>query len=162
LGTSRLYKFINNNPSIEFHPQEYVNDPFVIAKNNKMVAINSAIEVDITGQVCSDSIGTKLYSGFGGQVDFIRGAARSEGGRPIIALPSVTKNGSSSKIVAQLKPGAGVVTNRADVHYIVTEYGSAQLFGKSLRERVYALINIAHPDFREDLLKYAREQKYIN
>ncbi|HEY6906772.1 MAG TPA: acetyl-CoA hydrolase/transferase C-terminal domain-containing protein, partial [Ignavibacteriaceae bacterium] len=125
LGTKKLFDFIDNNPLIEFHPQEYVNDPFVIAKNDKMVAINSAIEVDITGQVCSDTIGTQLYSGFGGQVDFIRGAAHSEGGKPIIALPSTTKDGNNSKIVSQIKPGAGVITNRADVHYVVTEYGVA-------------------------------------
>jgi acetyl-CoA hydrolase len=161
LGTQRLYEFIHNNPSIEFHPQEYVNDPFIIAKNEKMVAINSAIEIDLTGQVCSDSIGSRLYSGFGGQVDFIRGASRSAGGKPIIALPSTTKDGKISRIVPQLKSGAGVVTSRADVRYVVTEYGTAQLFGKSVRERVYELVNIAHPDFKEDLLKYARENKYI-
>jgi len=161
LGTKKLFDFIDNNPSIEFHPQEYVNDPFIIAKNDKMVAINSAIEVDITGQVCSDSIGPRLYSGFGGQVDFIRGAARSNGGKPIIALPSTTKDKSFSRIVPNLKLGAGVITNRADVHYVVTEYGVAQLFGKTIRERVYALTNIAHPKFRDELLKYASENKYI-
>lgn len=161
LGTRRLYNFINNNPLIEFHPQEYVNDPFVIARNTKMVAINSAIEVDITGQVCSDSIGPKLFSGFGGQVDFIRGASSSEGGKPIIALPSTTKNDTISRIVTQLKPGAGVVTNRADVHYVVTEFGVAQLYGKSIRQRVHELVNIAHPNFRDTLLKYAREMNYI-
>jgi 4-hydroxybutyrate CoA-transferase len=161
LGTKPLYDFINNNPSIEFHPQEYVNDPYIIAKNDKMVAINSAIEIDITGQVCSDSIGPRLYSGFGGQVDFIRGASRSTGGKPIIALPSATKDGKISRIVMQLKPGAGVVTSRADVRYVVTEYGIAQLFGKSIKERVFDLVNIAHPDFKEELLKYARENKYI-
>lgn len=161
LGTKKLFDFINNNPLIEFHPQEYVNDPFVIAKNDKMVAINSAIEVDITGQVCSDTIGTKLFSGFGGQVDFIRGAAHSNGGKPIIALPSATKDGNTSRIVTQIHPGAGVVTNRADVHYVVTEYGVAQLFGKSIRQRVRELINVAHPKFREELQKYARENKYI-
>jgi 4-hydroxybutyrate CoA-transferase len=161
LGTKKLFDFIDNNPLIEFHPQEYVNDPFVIAKNDKMVAINSAIEVDITGQVCSDTIGTQLYSGFGGQVDFIRGAAHSEGGKPVIALPSTTKDGNNSKIVTQIKPGAGVITNRADVHYVVTEYGVAQLFGKSIRQRVRELINITHPKFRDGLLKYAKENKYI-
>ncbi len=161
LGTKRLFTFIHNNPLIEFHPQEYVNDPFVIAKNDKMVAINSAIEVDITGQICSDSIGPVFYSGFGGQVDFIRGAARSAGGKPIIALPSVTKDQKFSRIVPFLKAGAGVVTNRADVHYVVTEYGVAQLFGKSIRERVYALTNIAHPKFRDELLKYAAGNYYI-
>lgn len=157
LGTKRAFDFINNNPIVEFHPQEYVNDPFIISRNNKMVAINSAIEVDLTGQVCADSIGTRFFSGIGGQVDFVRGAARSEGGKPIIALPSTTKDFKISRIVPQLKPGAGVVTSRGDVHYIVTEYGIAHLYGKSVRERVKALINIAHPDFREDLSKYARE-----
>ncbi len=161
LGTKKLYNFIHNNPLLEFHPQEYVNDPFIIAKNKKMVAINSAIEVDITGQVCSDSIGPRIYSGFGGQLDFIRGAARSEGGKPIIALPSTTKNCNISRIVPQLKQGAGVITGRGDVHYVVTEYGIAQLFGKSIRERVKELAKIAHPKFRDDLYKYAKENKYI-
>ncbi|MFN3695391.1 MAG: acetyl-CoA hydrolase/transferase family protein [Ignavibacterium sp.] len=161
LGTRKVYDFIDNNPIIEFHPQEYVNDPFIIAKNNKMVAINSAIEVDLTGQVCSDSIGTKFYSGIGGQVDFIRGAARSEGGKPIIALPSSTKNATISRIVPTLKPGAGVVTSRGDVHYVVTEYGVAELFGKSIQERAKALINIAHPNFRDELTKYAKEVFHI-
>jgi acetyl-CoA hydrolase len=161
LGTRRVYDFIDNNPVIEFHPQEYVNDPFIIAKNNKMVAINSAIEVDLTGQVCSDSIGTKFYSGIGGQVDFIRGAARSEGGKPIIALPSSTKNGTISRIVPTLKQGAGVVTSRGDVHYVITEYGVAELFGKSIQERAKALINIAHPAFRDELTKYAKETFHI-
>lgn len=161
LGSRRLYDFIDNNPMIEFHPQEYVNDPFVVAQNKKMVAINSAIEVDITGQVCSDSIGTRLFSGFGGQVDFIRGASRSEGGKPIIALPASTKDGAISRIVTHLKPGAGVVTNRADVHYVVTEYGVADLFGKSIRERVKSLIKIAHPKFREELEAYAKKNNYL-
>jgi 4-hydroxybutyrate CoA-transferase len=161
LGTRKLYDFIHNNPLIEFHRQEYINDPFIISKNYKMVAINSAIEVDLTGQVCSDSIGTKLFSGFGGQVDFIRGAARSEGGKPIIALPSTAPDNSISKIVPFLKQGAGVVTSRGDVHYVVTEYGVAQLFGKCIRERVQELVNIAHPDFREPLLKYAVDNKYV-
>ncbi len=161
LGTKKLYNFIDNNPMIEFHRQEYVNDPFVIAKNYKMVAINSAIEIDLTGQVCSDSIGPKLYSGFGGQLDFIRGAAHSEGGKPIIALPSTTKDLKISRIVPYLKPGAGVVTTRGDVHYVVTEYGYVQLFGKSVRERVKALVSIAHPKFRDELFKYAHDNKYI-
>lgn len=157
LGTKKSFQFIDNNPIAEFHPQEYVNDPFVIAKNNKMVAINSAIEVDITGQVCADSIGTRLYSGIGGQVDFIRGASRSEGGKPIIALPSTTKDGKISRIVSALKPGAGVVTSRGDVHYVVTEYGVAHLYGKTIKERAKALIEISHPSFREELSRYARE-----
>ncbi len=155
LGTKRTYDFIDNNPVIEFHRQEYVNDPFVIAQNKKMVAINSAIEIDLTGQVCSDSIGTRFYSGIGGQVDFIRGAAHSDGGKPIIALPSTTKDGKISRIVPILQPGAGVVTSRGDVHYVVTEFGTAQLFGKSVKERAKALINIAHPKFRDELMAYA-------
>lgn len=161
LGTKKLYDFIDNNPLIEFHPQEYVNDPFVIAQNKKMTAINSAIEVDLTGQVCSDSIGSRLYSGFGGQVDFIRGAARSEGGKPIISIPSTTKDYKISRIVSQLKPGAGVVTNRADVHFVVTEYGAVDLFGKTIAERVEKMISIAHPKFRDELTQYAKEKKYI-
>ena len=161
LGTKRLFKFIDNNPVIEFHPQEYVNDPFVIAQNKKMVAINSAIEIDITGQVCADSIGTKIFSGIGGQVDFIRGSAHSEGGKPIIALPSITKDGQYSRIVPLLRPGAGVVTSRGDVHYVITEYGVAHLFGKSLKERAKELIRIAHPKFRDELSNYAKETRHI-
>jgi len=161
LGTKRVFQFIDNNPVIEFHPQEYVNDPFIIAQNKKMVAINSAIEIDITGQVCADSIGTRIFSGIGGQVDFIRGAAHSEGGKPIIALPSITKDGEVSRIVPQLNPGAGVVTSRGDVHYVITEYGVAQLFGKTLKERARELIRIAHPKFRDELTKYAKETRHI-
>jgi acetyl-CoA hydrolase len=161
LGTKRVFRFIDNNPVIEFHPQEYVNDPFIIAQNKKMVAINSAIEIDITGQVCADSIGTRIFSGIGGQVDFIRGAAHSEGGKPIIALPSITKDGEVSRIVPQLNPGAGVVTSRGDVHYVVTEYGVAQLFGKTLKERARELIKLAHPKFRDELTKYAKETRHI-
>jgi len=161
LGTRRSYDFIDNNPVFEFHPQEYVNDPFLISKNYKMVAINSAIEVDLTGQVCADSFGTKFYSGIGGQVDFVRGAAASEGGKPIIALPSATKDLKFTKIVPTLKPGAGVVTSRGDVHYIVTEYGIAYLFGKSVQERAHALIEIAHPSFRDELIKFAKINYHI-
>lgn len=161
LGTKRSFDYIDNNPVFEFHPQEYVNDPFIIAQNNKMVAINACIEVDLTGQVCSDSIGTKMYSGIGGQVDFIRGAARSEGGKPIITVPSIIPGKHISRIVTQLKPGAGVVTSRGDVHYVVTEYGVAYLYGKTIQERAKALIAIAHPDFREELSKYAREVWHI-
>ncbi|TSA27136.1 MAG: acetyl-CoA hydrolase/transferase family protein [Ignavibacteriales bacterium] len=161
LGTKRSYNFIDNNPVFEFHPQEYVNDPFLISKNNKMVAINSAIEIDLTGQVCADSIGTKFFSGIGGQVDFVRGAAHSEGGKPIIALPSATKDLKFSKIVPILKPGAGVVTSRGDVHYVVTEYGVAYLFGKSIQERVRALIEISHPDFRQGLTEFAKNTYHI-
>ncbi|MEA3350530.1 MAG: acetyl-CoA hydrolase/transferase C-terminal domain-containing protein [Chloroflexota bacterium] len=159
LGTKRIYKWVHNNPLIEFRRTEYVNDPFVIAQNDRMVAINSAIEVDLTGQVCADSIGPKLYSGVGGQLDFIYGASRSKGGVPIIALPSKAKN--FSRIVALLKHGAGVVTTRNHVHYIVTEYGVAALYGKSIRQRAQALINIAHPDFRADLKRQASELNYI-
>ena len=162
LGTKKAYDYIDNNPVFEFHPQEYVNDPFIIAKNKKMVAINSAIEVDLSGQVCADSIGTKLFSGIGGQVDFIRGAAYSEGGKPIIALPSTTKDGKISRIVATLKPGAGVVTSRGDVHYVVTEYGVAQLWGKSIRERVKELVKISHPKFRGELSEFANKTYSLN
>lgn len=161
LGTKKSFDFINNNPIFEFHPQEYVNDPFIIAKNNKMVAINSAIEIDLTGQVCSDSMGPKFFSGIGGQVDFVRGAAHSEGGKPIIALPSTTKDGKISRIVPFLKPGAGVVTSRGDVHYVVTEYGVANLFGKSIHERVKSLIRISHPKFRDELTQFAKETYHI-
>jgi 4-hydroxybutyrate CoA-transferase len=161
LGSAVLYDFLDNNPLIEAHPVSYVNDPEVIAGNDRMVAVNSAIEVDLTGQVCSDSIGTYIYSGFGGQVDFIRGAARSKGGRPIIALPSSAKHGQTSRIVPCLKEGAGVVTSRADVHYVVTEHGVASLFGKNLRERAEALIGIADPQFRPGLERAACERKLL-
>jgi 4-hydroxybutyrate CoA-transferase len=161
LGTQRLYDFVDDNPIVELHPTEYINDPFLIAQNDKMVSVNSAIEVDLTGQVCADSMGHKFYSGVGGQVDFVRGAARSKGGKPIIALPSTTKNDTISRITWQLKPGAGVVTTRNDVHYVVTEYGVARLYGKSIRERAQALIAIAHPDFREELEAKAHEMRYL-
>lgn len=161
-GNRALYEYINDNPFFEFRPTEFTNDPFQIARNRNMVAISSAIEVDLTGQVCADSLGEKFYSGFGGQLDFMRGAARSEGGKPIIALPSTTKNGKHSRIAAQLKPGAGVVTTRADVHYVVTEYGVASLHGKSVRERTLALIHIAHPKYREHLLEQARERRLVH
>ena len=151
------YKFVNNNPSVLIRDVGFTNDPFVIAQVPKMVSVNSAIEIDITGQVVSDSIGPKIFSGFGGQVDFIYGASRSKGGKPIIAMPSTTKKGES-KIVGFLRQGAGVVTTRAHVRYIVTEYGIADLYGKSLRERARAIIDIAHPDHRENLEKIAREQ----
>ena len=164
LGTSRLYRWVDDNPIIELHKTEYVNDPFVIAQNERMVAINSAIEVDLTGQVCADSIGPKLYSGVGGQMDFIYGASRSKGGVPIIALPSETtlKDGTRvSRITSMLKPGAGVVTSRNHVRFIVTEYGVANLYGKTIRQRAKALIGIAHPDFRKDLEREADELNYI-
>ncbi|MGQ9833212.1 MAG: acetyl-CoA hydrolase/transferase family protein [Candidatus Villigracilaceae bacterium] len=164
LGTQKLYHWAHNNPLCEFRRQEYVNDPFVIAQNDYQVAINSAIEVDLTGQVCADSIGPKFFSGVGGQLDFIYGAARSKGGVPIIAMPSTTtmKDGTLvSKIVPMLKQGAGVVTSRNHVHYVVTEYGVAYLYGKSIRQRVEALIGIAHPDFRADLRRQAKELQWI-
>lgn len=161
LGSQRLYNFVHDNAMVEFHPQDYVNDPFIIAQNESMVSINSAIEVDLTGQVCADSIGHVFYSGVGGQVDFIRGAAHSKGGKPIIALPSTAKNGALSRIVPALKSGAGVVTSRNDVHYVVTEFGVADLYGKSIRQRVEALIGIAHPDFRHDLRRRAIELHYL-
>ncbi len=164
LGTQSLYHWADDNPLCEFHRQEYVNDPFVIAQNDKMVAINSAIEVDLTGQVCADSIGPKLYSGVGGQVDFIYGASRSKGGVPVIALPSTTtlRDGTLiSRIVCMLKQGAGVVTSRNHVHYVVTEYGVASLYGKTIRQRAQQLINVAHPDFRADLEKQARSLNYL-
>lgn len=164
LGTRRLYEFVDNNPIVELHPTEYVNDSYIIAQNDKMVAINSAIEVDLTGQICADSVGTRLYSGTGGQLDFIRGAARSKGGKPIIALPSMTFASSGqrySKIVPTLKLGAGVVTTRSDVHFIVTEYGVADLYGKSIRQRARALIEIAHPEMQEELECAASNLKYV-
>ena len=159
LGTKRLYDWVHNNPLIEFLRTEYVNDPFVISQNNRMVAINSAIEIDLTGQICADSIGTKLYSGVGGQLDFIYGASRSKGGVPIIALPSTAKD--FSRIVTTLKQGAGVITTRNHVHYVVTEYGVASLYGKTIRERALALINVSHPQFRDELTKEAAELHYI-
>lgn len=161
LGSEELYEFIDNNPFLEAHPVDYVNDPFVAAQNERLVAVNSAIEIDLTGQVCSDSIGDRIYSGFGGQVDFIRGAARSKGGKPIIALPATAKGGELSRIVPQLKPGAGVVTSRGDVHWVVTEFGAVDLFGKNLRERVEALVSVAHPDFRDELERAAKERKLL-
>lgn len=159
IGSQRLYEWVDDNPLIELHPTEHVNDPFVIAQNERMVAINSAIEVDLTGQVCADSIGPKLFSGVGGQLDFIYGASRSKGGVPIIALPSTAKE--FSRIVAMLKTGAGVVTTRNHVRYVVTEYGIADLYGKTIRQRATALINISHPKFRDELKKQARELHYI-
>jgi len=160
-GTQQLYNFIHNNPLIELHPTDYVNDPFNIAQNNAMVAINSALEVDLTGQVCADSIGPRLYSGAGGQVDFIRGAARSKGGLPIIALLSTAQKGTVSRIVPLLKHGAGVVTTRNDVHFVVTEYGVASLYAKSIRQRAQELIRIAHPNFREELTYEAKKLGYL-
>ena len=159
LGTRRLYQWVDDNPLIELHPTEYVNDPFVIAQNERQVAINSAIEVDLTGQVCADSLGPKLFSGIGGQLDFIYGASRSNGGVPIIALPSTARQ--FSRIVPMLKQGAGVVTGRNHVHYVVTEYGVADLYGKTIRQRARQLIQIAHPQYREELTYQAKELHYL-
>jgi len=161
IGTKRLYSFMHDNPIIELHRTEYVNDPFVIAQNERQVAINSALEVDLTGQVCADSIGPKLYSGVGGQFDFIYGASRSKDGVPIIALPATAKDGQISRITPLLKHGAGVVTTRNHVRYVVTEYGVADLYGKTIRQRAQALINVAAPQFREELTRAARELHYL-
>jgi len=164
LGTKRLYEWVDNNPLVQLHRTEYVNDPFVVAQNDRMVAINSAIEIDLTGQVCADSIGPKMYSAVGGQLDFIYGASRSKGGVPIISMPSTSelRDGTViSKIVPMLKQGAGVVTSRNHVHFVVTEFGVAALYGKSVRQRAQALINIADPRFREEITRNARELHYI-
>ncbi|MCD4803503.1 MAG: hypothetical protein K8R16_11265 [Anaerolineales bacterium] len=159
LGTKRLYDWVHNNPLCEFLRTEYINDPFIVSQNDRMVAVNSAIEIDLTGQVCADSIGTKLYSGVGGQLDFIYGASRSKGGVPIIALPSTARD--FSRIVPTLKQGAGVVTTRNHIHYVVTEYGVADLYGKTIQQRAQSLIDVAHPKFREELTKEAKALHYI-
>jgi acyl-CoA hydrolase len=161
LGTRNLFEFIDNNPIFEFHPTAYTNDPGLIARNDKMVAINSALQVDLTGQVCSDSIGNYFYSGIGGQVDFLRGSSRSKGGKPIIALSSTAKKGTISRITPMLAPGAGVVTSRGLIRYVVTEFGVAYLHGKSIRERAKSLIEIAHPKFREELYAYCEQTKWL-
>jgi acetyl-CoA hydrolase len=161
LGSRRTFDFLDNNPFVEFHPTDYVNDPFVIAQNHGMVAINSALAVDLTGQVCADSIGCSIYSGVGGQLDFIRGSARAKGGKPIIALPSTAKDGRVTRIVDVLSPGSGVVSRRAVVPDVVTEHGVASLHGRSLRERAAALIEVAHPDFRPALREAARTRKLL-
>ena len=161
LGTRKLFDFIHDNPMFEFRSISYTNDPFVVAQNDRMVAINSALQIDLTGQVCADSLGTRPYSGFGGQLDFIRGAARSKGGVPIIALQSTARDGTLSRIVPMLEPGAGVVTSRADVHYVVTEHGIAYLHGKTLRERAEALIAIADPRFQAELEDFAVRSHYL-
>jgi acyl-CoA hydrolase len=161
LGTKRIFDFVNDNPIFEFHPTAYTNDPIFIARNDNMIAINSALQVDLTGQVCSDSIGNQFYSGIGGQVDFLRGASRSKGGKPIIAISSTAKSGAISRIVPMLDPGAGVVTSRGLVRYVVTEYGVAFLHGKSIRERAKALIEIAHPKFRDELYEYCEKTKWL-
>jgi len=161
MGSQRLYDYIDDNPFFEFHPTEYVNDPYVIGQHEKMVAINVGLEIDLSGQVCSDSLGYRFYSGIGGQVDFIRGAARSRGGKAIITMPSTAADGTVSRIVPHLTEGAGVVTTRGDVHYVVTEFGIAYLHGKSIQERVLSLINIAHPKFRNELIEAAKSQRYL-
>lgn len=161
MGSHALYEFVRENPLIEFHPSQYTNNPFVIGQNRNMIAINSALEVDLTGQVCADSIGARFYSGIGGQIDFIRGAALSPGGKPIIALPATAESGNVSRIVADLTHGAGVTTTRGDVHYIVTEYGIAYLHGKSVRQRSLELIHLAHPDFRGELLNAMKQRHYV-
>jgi acyl-CoA hydrolase len=161
LGTKALFEFVDNNPIFEFHPTAYTNDPALIGRNDNMVAINSALQVDLTGQVCSDSIGSQFYSGIGGQVDFLRGAARSKGGKPIIAIASTAKNGTISRIVPTLSSGAGVVTSRGLIRYVVTEYGVAYLHGKTIRERAQALIDIAHPKFREELYQFCEKTKWL-
>ena len=161
LGTKKLFDFVDNNPMFEFHPTSYTNNPRLISQNHKMVAVNSALQIDITGQICADSMGTYFYSGIGGQVDFIRGASFAEGGKPIIAMPSTAKNGTVSRIVPTLSPGAGIVTSRASVHYVVTEHGVAYLHGRSIRQRAEALIQVAHPKFRDELYEYCERTRYL-
>jgi GNAT superfamily N-acetyltransferase len=162
-GTKELFDWLDNNPEFEMHPSEYTNSPFVIAQHDNMIAINSALEVDLTGQVCADSLGQRLYSGIGGHADFIRGAALAKNGKPIIALPSTakTEQGLRSRISAVLQEGAGVVTTRGDTHYVVTEYGVAYLHGRTMRERAMSLISIAHPDFRSELLHAAKRRRIV-
>jgi acyl-CoA hydrolase len=161
LGSQRLFEYVNENPIFEFRPNAFTNDPLQIARNDRMIAINSALQVDLTGQVCADSIGTQFYSGIGGQVDFIRGSSRSKGGKPIIALPATAKNDTVSRIVPMLDPGAGVVTSRGLTRYVVTEFGIAYLHGKTIRERARALISIAHPKFRDQLFEYCERTKWL-
>jgi 4-hydroxybutyrate CoA-transferase len=161
MGSRSLYDFVDNNPLVEMHPSHYTNDPFIIAQNDNMVSINSAISIDLTGQVNSDSMGTTLYSGIGGQVDFVRGSRRAKNGKAILAFPATAKNGEISRVAPTLATGAGVVTSRGDVDYVATEFGVAQLHGKSIRERARALINIAHPKFRDELERFAYEQHYF-
>jgi len=161
LGSRALYDVIDDNEDIHFYPSDYINDPFNIAQNSNMVSVNSAIEVDLTGQVCADSLGSRFFSGIGGQVDFVRGARRSPGGRSVIALPATAKGGSLSRIVPTLHEGAGVVTSRGDVEYVVTEYGVAYLHGMTVRERAIALAQIAHPDFRQELLDALKQRRYV-
>lgn len=161
MGSRSLYDFVDGNVGIEFHPSDFVNAPGVISRNDKVVSINSALQVDLTGQICADSIGYKFYSGIGGQVDFIRGAAMSRGGKPIVAIRSTAKDGAISRIVHRIDDGAGVVTSRGDAHYVVSEYGVAYLHGKTIRERALALISIAHPDYRQELLDFVKQKHYV-
>jgi acyl-CoA hydrolase len=161
IGTTRLFDFIDDNPLVHFAPCDYTNDTAVIARNDRVVAINSALQIDLTGQVCADSIGHRIYSGIGGQMDFIRGAARSRDGKPVIALPSTARNGSLSRIVPELSPGAGVVTTRGHVHWVVTEHGAVNLHGLTLRERAEALVSISHPDFRAELRNAANRLRHF-
>ncbi|MFW9879466.1 MAG: GNAT family N-acetyltransferase [Candidatus Thorarchaeota archaeon] len=164
MGSKKLYNFVHDNPMVEFHPSDYTNDPYIISQNKRQVAINAALSVDLTGQVNSDSIGHKFFSGIGGQVDFVRGAARAKYGKPIMVVPSTAtlKDGTViSRVVPYLQPGSGVVITRGDVHYVVSEWGIAYLYGKSIRERVLQMINITHPDFREELLQHAKKWNYI-
>ena len=161
MGTQRLYDFVHDNPFVEFFPCDHTNDTSVIRKTDNRVAINSAIEIDLSGQVVADSIGFRIFSGIGGQMDFVRGAALSIGGKPIIALPSTASGGQVSRIAVSLKPGAGVVTTRGHVHWVVTEFGAVDLFGRSLRDRADALISIAHPDFRAELRREYAEARHV-
>ncbi|MBA4137367.1 MAG: 4-hydroxybutyrate CoA-transferase [Opitutus sp.] len=162
VGTQKTFDFVHDNPFVTFAGSDRTNDTAAIRKNPKVVAINSAIEIDLTGQVCADSMGHKIYSGIGGQMDFIRGAALSPGGKPIIALPSTAKSGTISRITSELKPGAGVVTTRGHIHWVVTEYGAVNLWGMTIRERAEALISIAHPDFRAELRRTANNMRHFN
>jgi acyl-CoA hydrolase/RimJ/RimL family protein N-acetyltransferase len=161
MGSRRLYDYVDDNPVFEFIGVDWVNDPFVISRHDDMIAINSALQVDLTGQVCADSVGHKFFSGIGGQADFVRGASRSRGGKPIIAIRSTAENDTVSRIVPVLSEGAGIVTSRGDVHYVVTEYGIANLYGRTVRERTLALISIAHPSFRQELLDAAKARRYV-
>jgi acyl-CoA hydrolase/GNAT superfamily N-acetyltransferase len=162
MGTRRLYAYVEGNPDLAFHPSDFVNDPRVISRNPQVVSVNAALQVDLTGQVCADSLGYRFYSGIGGQVDFTRGAAMSPGGKPIIVLPSTAEDGATPRIVPHLDEGAGVVTSRGDVHYVVTEYGAAYLHGKTIRERALALVEIAHPDHRPELRAFVRRRHYAS
>jgi acyl-CoA hydrolase len=162
VGTQRVFDFVDDNPFVAFFPCDHTNDTAVIRRNDNMVAINSALEVDLSGQICADSMGYRIYSGIGGQMDFIRGAALSEGGKPIIALPSTAKNGTISRIVPAVKEGAGIVTTRGHVEWVVTEYGAVDLWGRSLRERAEMLISIAHPDFRPELRQFVRNVRHYD